>query len=90
MLISALTTAIAIAAVLGVIGYRLFAGRESGPANVVEGTVFLPAGARVVSTTIAGDRIVVTLEIGGATEVRIYDANTMQQVGRLHFAQQQH
>jgi hypothetical protein len=85
MLISALTTAIAIAAVLGVIGYRVFASRGSGPAAITDGTVFLPKGARVVSTTVSGGRIVVTLDIGGVDEVRIYDLKTLQQTGRLHF-----
>ncbi len=86
MLISALTTLLAIAAVIGVIGYRVFRSGGSGPATIADGIVMLPKGARVVSTTIAEDRIVVTLDIGGTTEVRLYDPKTMQQTGRLHFA----
>jgi hypothetical protein len=86
MLISMLTTAIAIAAVAGVIGYRVFASGGSGAASIADGTVFLPNGARVVSTTVADGRIVVTLDNAGATEVRIYDLKTLQQTGRLHFA----
>ena len=86
MVISAATTAIAIAAVLGVIGYRFFAGSGSGAATIVNGTVFLPNGAHVVSTTIGDGRIVVTLDINGASEVRIYDLKTLQQTGSLHFA----
>ena len=85
MVISAATTAIAIAAVIGVIGYRLFAAGGSGVATVVDGIVVLPKGARVVSTTVADGRIVVTLDIGGASEVRIFDLKTLQQTGRLHF-----
>ena len=86
MLISALTTAIAIAAVLGVIGYRVFAASESGAAAIINGTVFVPKGARVVSTTVGGGRIVVTLDVNGTSEVRIYDLKTLQQTGRLQFA----
>ena len=86
MLISAVTTAIAIAAVLGVIGYRLYAAGGSSAATIANGTVFLPQGAHVVSTTIGGGRIVVTLDINGTTEVRIFDLKTMEQVGTLHFA----
>jgi hypothetical protein len=90
MLISALTTAVAIAAVVGVIGYRLYSRGESTAGSVTNGTVFLPQGAKVVSTTISADSIVVTLDIGSATEVRIYDRKTMQQTGRLNFATEQH
>ncbi len=86
MLISAVTTAIAIAAVLGVIGYRVFASSGSGAATITNGTVFLPQGAHVVSTTIGDGRIVVTLDINGTNEVRIFDLKTLQQTGTLHFA----
>jgi hypothetical protein len=86
MLISAVTTAVAIAAVLGVIGYRVFASGGSGAATITNGTVFLPKGAHVVSTTIGDGRIVVTLDVNGANEVRIFDLKTLQQTGTLHFA----
>jgi len=86
MLISAATTAVAIAAVFGVIGYRFFAAGGSGAGTIANGTVFLPAGAHVDSTTVADGRIVVTLDVGGASEVRIYDLKTLQQTGRLSFA----
>jgi hypothetical protein len=88
--ISALTTMVAIAAVLGVIGYRIFhAGRSASPAGAVSaGIVTLPKGARVVSTATAGDRIVVTIDISGTTEIRTFDAATLQQTGRLRFATQ--
>jgi hypothetical protein len=88
MVLSALTTAVAIAAVLGVIGYRIFhAGRSAVAAGAVStGIVTLPKQARVVSTATAGDRIVVTIEIAGATEIRTFDADTLQETGRLRFA----
>ncbi len=88
MVISALTTALAIAAVLGVIGYRIFHAGRSAPSSgaVAAGIVTLPQGAKVVSTATAGDRIVVTLEIAGATEIRTFDAATLQETGRLRFA----
>jgi len=89
MLISALTTAIAIAAVVGVIGYRVFSGSGSGTAAVTDSIVMLPKGARVVSTTVADGRIVVTLDLAGLSEVRIYDLKTMRQTGRLRFATEQ-
>ena len=86
MIISALTTAVAIAAVVGVIGYRFFKGGESTTGTIVNGTVFLPKGAHVDSTTISDGRIVVTYDIGGATEVRFFDLKSLQQIGQLRFA----
>jgi len=92
MLISAVTTAVAIAAVIGVIGYRVFsaggglAAVPPIPANAVDGIVILPKGARLVSTVVAARRIVVTLDVGGASEIRIFDLQTLRQIGRLQFA----
>jgi hypothetical protein len=84
MTISGITTLIAIAAVLGVIGYRVF--RVEGSATAVEATALLPKGARVIATAVADDRIVVTIEAGGAIEVRTFDAKTLAPAGRLKFA----
>jgi len=83
MLISALTTLIAIAAVAGVIAYRLYqAGGSAPPAT---GLVMLPKGARVIGTAVAGDRIIVTLEIAGLAEIRTFDAKTLKPSGKLKF-----
>jgi len=84
MLIAGLTTALAVAAVLIAIGYRLF--RTEGSAVSTDTTAVLPKGARIVSTGVAGDRLVVTLEVGGATEIRTFDAHTLKATGRLKFA----
>src|SRR5438105_15184524 len=81
MLIAGLTTALAIAAVLIAIGYRLF--RSEGSLVTTDTTATLPRGARIVSTGVAGDRLVVTLDIGGITEIRRVDANTLRPAGRL-------
>jgi hypothetical protein len=86
MLISAATTAVGIAAVVGVIGYRVFAAGGSSVGTITDGTVFLPKGAHVVSTAASGGRIVITLDIAGASEVRIFDLKTLKQIGRLRFA----
>jgi len=80
MLISGATTLVAIAAVFGVIGYRVFKVEGSAPAEV---TALLPKGARVVATAIAEDRILVTIDVGGAIEIRIFDAKTLKPAGRL-------
>jgi hypothetical protein len=84
MLISGVTTLIAIAAVLGVVGYRLFRSEGSAPA-AADVTATLPKGARVIAVTAAGDRIVVTIDVGGALEARTFDARTLAPAGRLRF-----
>ena len=84
MMIAGLTTALAVAAVLIAIGYRLF--RTEGSAVTTDTTSILPKGARIVSTGVAGDRLVVTLDVGGVTEIRTFDAHTLKATGRLKFA----
>jgi hypothetical protein len=90
MLIAGLTTMLAIFAVLGVIGYRLFTLQGSAPApgTVPELTTALPKGAKVVSTTAANDRIVVTIEVDGRTEIRTFDVRTLRPTGRLQLSSQ--
>jgi hypothetical protein len=83
MTISALTTLIAIAAVVSVIGYRAFS--NGGPVGF-DGIITLPKGARVVSTAASAGRIAVLIDIGGATELRTFDIKTLKQTGRLQFA----
>jgi hypothetical protein len=83
MLISGVTTLVAIAAVIGVIGYRVFKAEGSAPADV---TALLPKGARVISAAVAEDRIAVTLDVGGAIEIRTFDVKTLKPTGRLRFA----
>jgi hypothetical protein len=46
----------------------------------------LPKGARIISTGVAGDRLVVTVDIGGAIEIRTFDAKSLKPAGRLKFA----
>jgi hypothetical protein len=86
MLIAGLTTAVAVAAVLIAIGYRLFRAEGSVTVAAADVTASLPKGARIVSTGVAGDRLVVTIEVGGLTEIRTFDARTLQPAGRLKFA----
>src|SRR5438105_6943589 len=72
MLIASATTAIAVAAVLFAVGYRLFKSEGSVTTPASDVTAALPKGARIVSTAVAGERVVVTLEIGGATQIRTF------------------
>jgi hypothetical protein len=82
MLLSGIATLLGIAVVLGVVGYRVSRTDETTPPDT---TVTLPKGARIVQTAVAGDRIVVTLDIGGAVEIRTFDAKTLRPEGRLRF-----
>jgi propanediol dehydratase large subunit len=84
MLISGITTLVAITAVIGVIGYRVF--RSEGSVAAVDVTALLPKGARIVATAVAEDRIAVTLDVGGATEIRTFDLKSLKATGRLRFA----
>ncbi|PAY07154.1 hypothetical protein CK489_15235 [Bradyrhizobium sp. UFLA03-84] len=84
MLIAGLTSALAVAVVLIAIGYRLYRS-EGSPVSVSDVTAALPKGARIVATAVAGDRLVLTLDIGGATEIRTFDAKTLKPAGRLSF-----
>ena len=85
MMIASATTFIAVAVVLGVIGYRVFRaeGRATPFADV---TASLPAGAKVLSTAISDDHIVVTIEVGGVIELRTFDPDTLEPLGRLRLA----
>lgn len=86
MMIASVTTFVAIAIVFGVIGYKVYRSGDSVPdmaAKPADVTVALTAGARVLSTVIGNDHIVVTIEAGGVTELRTFDPDTLQPLGRL-------
>jgi len=83
MIISALTTLIAIAAVVSVIGYRVF---NSGGAIGADGIITLPKGARLISTVASAGRVAVLIDVGGTSELLTFDIKTLKQTGRLRFA----
>lgn len=85
MLIAGATTGVAVAAVLFAVGYRLYRSEPSVTTVASDVTATLPKGARIVSTAVAGERLVITLEIGGATEIRTFDAKTLKPAGKLKF-----
>jgi hypothetical protein len=97
MVISSATLVIGMGAVFGVIGYKVFTSGDSPstaadgdePRTMVEAIDKLPPGARVVGTAIGEAQIVVTIEVGGATELRTYDPDTLRPLGRLRLAPQQ-
>jgi len=85
MMIASATTFIAIAIVLGVIGYRVFhtEGRAPTPGNV---TAALPTGAKVLSSAVGDGHIVLTIEISGAIELRTFDLNTLKPLASVRLA----
>jgi hypothetical protein len=82
MLISSALTLAAILVVLGLVGYRLSRSSEYHGTDMA---LTLPKGAKVLQTAVAEDRIVVTLDTGGAIEVRTYDLHSLKPMGRLSF-----
>jgi hypothetical protein len=84
MIISAITTLIAIAAVVSVIGYRVL--NSGGGAIAADGIITLPKGARLISTVASAGRVAVLIDINGASELRTFDIKTLKQTGRLQFA----
>jgi hypothetical protein len=83
MMIAGVTTALAIGALLVAIGYRLFISEGSAAINDVTAT--LPKGARIYATAVAGDQLVLMLDVGGTTEIRTFDAKTLKPSGKLKF-----
>src|SRR5262252_4183594 len=86
MVISALTTALAIAAVVSVIGYRMFGASAAGVPT--EDVIPLPKGARLISTSASAGRLAVLIEINGANELLTFDIKTLKQTGRLRFTRE--
>ena len=84
MLMSGFATVLGIAVVIGIIGYRVF--RSDGSVGPAEVTAMLPKGAKIASTAVAEDRLVVTVDLGGTFEIRTFDVKTMQPTGLLRFA----
>jgi hypothetical protein len=88
MVIASATTFLALAAVFGVIGYRVFRSGESAlppAAGAAASSAALPAGAKVLSSAVGDGQIVLTVEVDGAVELRTFDLKTLKPLGRLRF-----
>jgi hypothetical protein len=89
MMIAGLTTFLAVAAVLVVIGYRVSQLGESTPSAadaLVDVSAALPAGAKVLSTALSNEHIMVTVETPGGVELLTFDPDTLKPLGRLRLA----
>lgn len=91
MAIATLTTFLAVAVVLGIVSYRFFRYQESAPPvppgppvpTAPDALWSLPAGARVLATTVGDGKVVLTVEAGGAIELRSFDLVTLRPLGRV-------
>lgn len=82
MLIGGLTLGLGLLAVLLAIVYRITtAAGKPLPVGTIEAK--MPAGARLLSTTTDGGRIVLTYDNAGGTTLIVVDAATLRTIGRL-------
>jgi hypothetical protein len=82
MMIATMTTFVAVAVVLGVIGYRFF--RMEGRAQpAIDASTPWPSGARVVSSAMNDEQLALTIETPTGVEVRFFDLRTLKPLGRL-------
>jgi hypothetical protein len=86
MMIASVTTFLAVAAVLVVIGYRVSHLGGSAPPPPQDMTASLPAGAKVLSSAVGDNRIVLTVEANGAIELYSFDLATLKPLGHLRLA----
>ena len=82
MMIASVTTFVAVAIVFGVIGYKVYRSGDTAPA-LPAAEASLPPGAKIVSSAIGDRRLVLTVEIGGAVELRSFDLETLRPLARL-------
>lgn len=91
MLIAGLTLGLGILAVLGAMLYRINGLSTTAAKPFAAGAAVavdlagagLPADARLVSSTLAGDRLALTYETAAGNEVLIVDVRSAVVVGRL-------
>ena len=86
LMIATMTPFIAVAAVIAVIGYRVFRGEER--VQVLQSvSATLPAGTKVLSSAIGEGRVVLTVEVNGAIELLSFELNTLRPLGRVRLGQ---
>lgn len=96
MMISGLTLGLGILAVFMAILYRIFTyGGAATPVPVVEGAAIptvtrsalgLATDARLVSSSLDGDRVALTFEDDGGSTIIVFDTDRMAVVSRLRVA----
>ena len=87
MLVTLGITFLALAVVLMIVGYRVMTAAPSIPV-LTEATLSLPPGAKVLSTAVSDGKIMVTVDINGASEILSFDQKTLKPVGRIQLKPQ--
>lgn len=87
-MLSGIATVLGISVVIVMIGWRLYRAGDAPPPPQVDVLSMLPKGAKVIAAQTAGDRLVVTVDVNGAMEVRTFDTRTLQPAGRLRFVEE--
>jgi hypothetical protein len=85
LMIASLTTFLAVATVIAVIGYRVF--RDEGRVRQAPlASSVLSSGTKVLSSAVGDGRVVLTVESEGAIELLSFDLNTLKPLGRVRLA----
>jgi uncharacterized SAM-binding protein YcdF (DUF218 family) len=77
---------VALMAVVAALVYRNLSRERApeAPAELVQGMIALPSGARIVSQSLSGDRILIDAELsGGGRTLFVYDTAANRMVGRF-------
>jgi len=82
MMIASATTFLAVAVVLGVIGYRVFHIEGRVP-QLSAARATLPADAKVLSTALGDGQLALTIETAAGIEIRLFDAHSLKPAGRV-------
>jgi hypothetical protein len=82
MMIASLITFIAVAAVIGIIGYRVSL-KEGRVQPAPDANAPWPVDARIVSSAMNDERLALTIETPDGLEVRYFDLKTFKPLGRL-------
>ena len=83
-MLSGIATVLGISVVIVMVGWRIYRAGDPPPTQA-EIVASLPKGAKITATAVASDRVVVTVDVNGAIELRTFDATTLQPLGRLRF-----
>lgn len=88
-MVSTLTMVIGIAAVLAAVIYRINrdGSNSEAPAEIALPAI-LPAGARIISSALDGDRLALTIEAAGATRVLVLDLSDGEVIQRVTLGQE--
>ena len=84
VLVSGLIMGVGFATVFGVIGYRMMRGGDNTVSKpALPESISVPEGARVIAAALDGDRMTLTLDIGGRQSLLVIDVTSGAEIGRI-------